>query len=130
MALNILVADDSIIARSVILKTLRLIDVELGEMHQAVNGREALDILEKHWIDLLFLDINMPIMNGEEVIETIRKNPLWADLPIVVVSTEGSETRIERLINLGAKFIHKPYTPEAIRNIVLKIIGGVAHERP
>ena len=128
MAFNILVADDSVVARSVILKTLRLTGIELGEIHQAANGRQAIDILEKHWIDLLFLDINMPVMNGEEVVEKIRKNSLWADLPIVVVSTEGSETRIERLISMGAKFIHKPYTPEAIRNVVLEIIGEVAHE--
>jgi two-component system, chemotaxis family, chemotaxis protein CheY len=128
VALNILIADDSIVARSVILKTLRLTEIELGEIHQAANGRQAIDILEKHWIDLLFLDINMPVMNGEEVVETIRKNSLWADLPIVVVSTEGSETRIEHLKSMGAKFIHKPYTPEAIRNVVLEIIGGVAHE--
>lgn len=128
MALNVLVADDSIVARSVILKTLLLTEIELGEIHQATNGRQAIDILEKHWIDLLFLDINMPVMNGEEVVEKIRKNSLWADLPIVIVSTEGSETRIERLKNMGAKFIHKPYTPEAIRNVVLEIIGGVTRE--
>jgi two-component system, chemotaxis family, chemotaxis protein CheY len=129
MAINVLVADDSVVARSVIIKTLRLSEIELGEIHQAANGRQAIDVLEIHWIDLLFLDINMPVMNGEEVIEMIRKNPLWADLPIVVVSTEGSETRIEHLISMGAKFIHKPYTPEAIRNVVLEITGGVTHER-
>jgi two-component system chemotaxis response regulator CheY len=105
-----------------------LTEIELGEIHQAANGRQAIDILEKHWIDLLFLDINMPVMNGEEVVETIRKNSLWADLPIVIVSTEGSEIRIEHLMSMGAKFIHKPYTPEAIRNVVREIIGGVAHE--
>ena len=126
--INILIADDSIVARSVILKTLRLTEIEWGEIHQAADGREAIAVLEKHWIDLLFLDINMPVMNGEEVVETIRRNPLWADLPIVVVSTEGSETRIDHLLSLGTTFIHKPFTPEAIRNAVLKITGGLAHE--
>jgi two-component system chemotaxis response regulator CheY len=124
MALNVLVVDDSAVVRAVILKSLRLAGVELGETHQAGDGREGLEILEKHWIDVLFLDINMPVMNGEEMIETIRGNPLWADLPVVVVSTEGSLTRIEHLKSMGAKFIHKPFPPEAIRKVVREIIGA------
>jgi two-component system, chemotaxis family, chemotaxis protein CheY len=128
VALNILVADDSRIARAVILKILPLTGISLGEIHQAADGREALEVISKHWIDLAFLDINMPDMDGEEVVEAVRKNPLWADLSIVVVSTEGSETRIEHLKSMGAKFVHKPYTPEIIRKVVLEITGGV-HEQ-
>jgi two-component system chemotaxis response regulator CheY len=63
----------------------------------------------------------MPVMNGEEMIEVIRKNPAWADLPLLVVSTEGSQTRIERLESKGAKFIHKPFTPEAVRDVVQEL---------
>lgn len=124
MALNVLVVDDSAIVRTIILKSLRMAGIELGEAHQAGNGQEGLDRLEKHWIDIVFADINMPGMNGEEMIEAIRRNPLWADLPIVAVSTEGSATRIEHLRSLGAKFIHKPFPPEAIRSVVLEITGA------
>jgi two-component system chemotaxis response regulator CheY len=124
VALNVLVVDDSAIVRSIILKSLRLTGIELGEAHQAGNGREGLEALEKHWIDIVFADINMPEMNGEEMIEAIRRNPIWADLPIVAVSTEGSETRIEHLKSLGARFIHKPFPPEAIRKVVLEITGA------
>ena len=128
MAFNVLVADDSMVARSVLLKTLRSTGLELAEVYQAADGRQAVAVLAEHWIDLLFLDVNMPVMNGLEVVEHVRKHSLWADLPIVIVSTEGSETRIERLLAMGVKFIHKPYTPEALRAVVLKITGGVAHE--
>ena len=130
MAINVLVADDSVVVRSVILKTLRLCDVELGETHQARDGHEALELLAQNWIDVAILDINMPRMNGEEVIEALRQNPLWADLPVIVVSTEGSETRIARLKQLGVRFIHKPFEPETLRNVVLEVIGAEHAQRP
>lgn len=122
MALNILIVDDSAVTRAVILKTLVMSGIPIGETRQAANGREGLDVLESEWIDLVFVDINMPVMNGEEMIERVRANPLWKDIPLVVVSTEGSETRIDRLQANGAKFVHKPFTPELIRDVVQEIV--------
>src|SRR5438876_1349806 len=87
VALNVLVVDDSSVARSVILKSLRLAGFELGTLHEATNGVEGLEVLEKNWIDLAFVDINMPKMDGEEMIRRVRQNQVWQDLPIVVVST-------------------------------------------
>ena len=127
MSLNILVVDDSAVARSMIVKTLQLAQLPLGQVHQAGNGQEGLDILEKNWIDLALVDVNMPVMNGEEMIERIRQNDAWADMPIIVVSTEGSQTRIDRLQQKGARFIHKPFTPEMVRELV-QSVTGVAHD--
>jgi two-component system chemotaxis response regulator CheY len=123
VALNVLVVDDSAVVRRIILKSLRLAGVELGETFEAANGRDGLALLESHWVDLAFLDINMPLVNGEQMLQTMRANPLWHDTPVVVVSTEGSETRIRQLENLGARFIHKPFAPEAIRNVVRELTG-------
>lgn len=128
MSLNILIVDDSAVVRAMILKTLRMAGIPLGEVYQAADGREGLDALEDHWIDLVFADINMPVMDGEEMINEIRKQPEWEELPIVVVSTEGSATRIERLQQKGASFVHKPFTPESIREVI-KEITGVSHEQ-
>jgi len=64
--------------------------VGLGETYEAANGQEGLEKLGRHWIDLVLVDINMPVMNGEEMIAKVRENPTWSDLPIIVVSTEGS----------------------------------------
>jgi len=128
MSLNVLIVDDSTVVRAMILKTLKLAGLPLGEVHQAANGREGLDVMENHWIDLALVDINMPVMNGEEMIETVRANPDWRDLPIVGVSTEGSETRITRLLDKNTRFIHKPFTPEQVRNVVTEILG-VCDER-
>ncbi|HEX30388.1 TPA: response regulator, partial [Candidatus Poribacteria bacterium] len=66
MALNILVVDDSSVMRSIIIKTLHLCGLPLGEIYQAVNGLEGLQALEENWIDLALVDINMPVMDGEE----------------------------------------------------------------
>lgn len=125
MALNILVVDDSSVMRAMIIKTLRLSQLPLGEVLEAPNGQEALNVLDGKWIDLALVDINMPVMDGEEMINRLRQNPETADLPVIIVSTEGSETRKEVLMQKGAKFIHKPFTPEKLRDTILKTLGGL-----
>jgi len=127
MAINVLIVDDSAVVRAMILKTLRASGLDVGEAHQAANGRAGIDQLSQHWVDVAFVDINMPVMNGEEMIDQVRANPVWADLPIIVVSTEGSETRIERLQEKGARFVHKPFSPEAVRDVLGEMLG-VMHE--
>jgi two-component system chemotaxis response regulator CheY len=121
MALNVLIVDDSAVMRAMILKTMRMAGLPLGEVYQAANGQEGLEALDAHWIDLVIADINMPVMNGEEMIQSLRQNPDTAQTPVVVVSTEGSQTRIERLNRMGVKFVHKPFTPEIIRDTVMGI---------
>ncbi len=125
MAMNVLIVDDSSVMRSMILKTLRMSGVPLGDVHNAGNGQEGLDILDSNWIDLVFLDINMPVMTGEEMIEKMRKKDLMKDIPVIVVSTEGSQTRINKLMEHDAViFIHKPFTPEIVRDAVLDVTGA------
>ncbi len=124
MALNILVVDDSMVMRAMIIKVLRLSKLPLGEIHEASNGQEGLKVLEGHWIDLALVDINMPVMDGEEMINRLRENPDTAALPVLIISTEGSETRKEALTQKGASFVHKPFTPETLRFAILRTIGG------
>lgn len=128
MGLNILIVDDSAVMRSMIRKTMELSGLPLGEVHQAANGREGLAALERNWIDLVIADINMPEMNGEEMIARMQADPELQRVPTIVVSTEGSRTRIERLERWGVKFIHKPFSPERIRDAVRDVLGNeVAH---
>jgi two-component system, chemotaxis family, chemotaxis protein CheY len=124
MGLNILIVDDSSVVRAMIRKTLAACGLDLGETVEADNGQTGLAALEAHWIDLVLVDINMPVMTGEEMILRVRQNPLWASLPIIVVSTEGSQTRIERLQREGAKFVHKPFSPEAVRGAIIELLGA------
>jgi len=118
MGLNILIVDDSSVMRAMILKTLRMSGLSLGDVYGASNGVEGLEILSRQWTDLVILDINMPVMNGEDMMIRMKENPETRDIPVIVVSTEGSKTRIENLVRMGAIFIRKPFTPEIIRDAI------------
>jgi two-component system chemotaxis response regulator CheY len=80
-------------------------------------------MLNRHWIDLVIADINMPVMNGEEMVTRMRALADLRAIPTVVVSTEGSRARIERLESQGVRFVHKPFTPELIRDTLREILG-------
>jgi two-component system, chemotaxis family, chemotaxis protein CheY len=123
MAFNVLIVDDSMVMRTMILKTIRMSGVDLGKVKQAANGKEGLEALKEDWIDLVFLDINMPVMGGEEMILRMKENELTRDIPVVVISTEGSPARIDRVESLGARFVHKPFSPETIRDVILDVTG-------
>ena len=123
MSLNILVVDDSSVMRKMIVRTLEMSGLPLGEVHQAPDGAKALALLDAHWIDLALVDIHMPVMGGEEMIARVRATPDIANLPIVIVSSESNEARIERLRERVAGFVHKPFTPEGLRATVNRVLG-------
>jgi two-component system chemotaxis response regulator CheY len=130
MTINVLIVDDSAVMRAMILKAMHMSGLPLGDIHQAADGRQGLEALNEHRIDLVLLDINMPLMNGEQLIDCMIADPDLKNTPIVVISTEGSQTRIERLERKGARFVHKPFSPETLCNTVKDILGlGNADER-
>lgn len=130
MSFNILVVDDSETVRAIISKTLELTGIPVAELHEASNGKEALDILENHWIDLVFADINMPVMTGVKMIEKMHENGLLKTVPVVIISTEGSRARVEYLKSLGiSEYLRKPFTPEQIKKIVENILGEKDEKR-
>lgn len=130
MSYNILVVDDSRTTRVVIAKTLKLAGVPVNELYQAENGAEALELLDKNWIDLVLADINMPVMDGAEMIDRMSKDGLMKTIPVVVVSTEGSKTRIEEMRAKGVRaYVRKPFTPEVVKKVVGDILGDQNAER-
>lgn len=129
MAINVLVVDDSETVRQVIAKTLQLANLPIGQVFMAGNGKEALDVLADNWVDLVFSDINMPVMGGIELIERMRGDELLKTIPVIVVSTEGSATRIEELRAKGVSaYVRKPFTPETLRKVVEDVLGAVKNE--
>jgi two-component system chemotaxis response regulator CheY len=118
MSIDVLIVDDSAVMRAMIAKSLKMAGLPLKTIHHAGNGAEALELLGRESVDLALVDINMPVMGGEEMIERMQEDPTLSKVPIVVISTEASNTRITRLIEHGVKFIHKPFTPEEIRDVV------------
>ena len=91
MSYTILVVDDSPLIRKMMKRTLGLSSLDLGTVYEATNGREALAVLEKEWIDVVLADIHMPVMTGSELIELMSRDELLGKIPVVVISAERSE---------------------------------------
>jgi two-component system chemotaxis response regulator CheY len=124
MAYNILIVDDSLPMRAVIKKTIKLSGFDVGQVHEAPDGVEALKILKSEWMDLVLSDYNMPNMNGLELIREMQKDDVLKEIPVVMITTEGSEQRVEEFMTKGAKdYIKKPFTPEEIRLKLGRIMG-------
>jgi two-component system chemotaxis response regulator CheY len=124
MSYNILIVDDSKSMRKVIRKTLAASGFRVGECIEAGNGREALDALANNWIDLILSDIHMPEMDGMELLRRLREDATWKDLPVVYITTESNEDRLQELVRLGARgYIRKPFKPEEIRALLSDVMG-------
>lgn len=123
MVYRILLVDDSATVRRVLRKALDLVEVPVSGILEATNGQEALDILDKEWVDIVFADINMPVMDGEQMILKMNESGLLQDIPVVIISSEGSETRIQKLKDLGVRgFVRKPFRPEMIRDVIEEVM--------
>ncbi len=124
MAFNILLVDDSATVRAVISKALTLAGVDINELYQAGNGQEALTVLQESWVDLVFCDISMPVMDGEELVAEMKRTGMIESVPVVIVSSAGSEPRVARLKEDGVRdYVQKPFTPERIREVVDSVMG-------
>lgn len=123
MAFDILLADDSRVMRAMILRTLRLTGLPLGRVHEVGDGAAALDVCATNPLDVALIDINMPVLDGLEVVTRLRSEERGRRLPILVISTESSSTRIAELQRLGAGFVHKPFTPEQLSRALRDVTG-------
>ncbi len=127
MANNVLIVDDSATMREMVKRTLRMAGLDVDEVYEASNGIEALARLAEHEITVILVDINMPTMNGIQLLTRMKQNQRLRHIPIVVASTEGSRERIEQMQQFGAYgYVRKPFQPEQLRD-VLKPLLGVKH---
>lgn len=123
MGYNVLIVDDSMIIRKMIAKTLNISGLDIGEIYFAENGREALNQLKEKWVDIVFADINMPEMNGIEMIEKMCGEDLLNSIPVVIISTERSKERIEALKAMGVRaYLRKPFIPEEFSQVVRELL--------
>lgn len=123
MAFNVLIVDDSSSMRSVIKKTLVISGFDIGQIFEAGNGREALDVLDKQWADIILTDIHMPDMDGLSFLKELQKDEVVATTRVVVVTTDSREDRIEELKELGVNaWIKKPFRPEEIKKVLLDVL--------
>lgn len=125
MAYTILVVDDSSIIRSVLERTIAMTKLPVDSILMAQHGKEALALLREKWVDIVFTDINMPEMNGIELFDAMTADPALKEIPVVIISTEGSTQRIAELRKKGVRgYLRKPFTPENIRDMILETLGG------
>ncbi len=128
MAFSVLIVDDSPAMRKFIRRVLTLTGLEIGECLDAGDGREALDLLQTKWVDIVLTDINMPVMNGEQFMERLAEDPLFESLPVLVISTDRSEGRVKRMLALGAKdYVTKPFHPETLGEVMERLLTGESH---
>ncbi len=124
MNCNLIIVDDSPILRAAIKKVAKVAGVDEDRILEAGNGQEALEVLETVWVDLVLLDLNMPVMNGEEFVIAKNKNPDLADVAVVVVSTESNIDRLQKMKDLGVvDTLHKPFEPEDLCRLIAKVMG-------
>ncbi|PKN25108.1 MAG: response regulator [Deltaproteobacteria bacterium HGW-Deltaproteobacteria-21] len=124
MAYNVLIVDDSLPMRAVVKKTIMASGFMVGMFYDAGNGKEALEILSREWMDLVVTDYNMPDMNGLELLSHMKADEILKTIPVVVITTEGSQQRVREFMEGGAAdYIRKPFTPEEIRNKLSRIMG-------
>jgi two-component system, chemotaxis family, chemotaxis protein CheY len=128
--LRALIIDDSAVMRKVIERALRQAGLELSEVLQASNGEEALQTLRENQgssnpLALILSDINMPIMDGLQFLETRRQENLAQGVPVVMITTEGNESFVMRAIAAGAQgYICKPFTAEQVKARVLPLLAA------
>ena len=124
MSFNVLIVDDSNAMRSVVRKVIHLSGFRMDNCYEAGNGKQALDVLSSEWVDVILSDIHMPEMDGFELLKEVHQHNVFKNIPVIMISTEGSLERVNEAYTLGAKgFIKKPFLPEELKRILHEVIG-------
>jgi len=119
--MRILIVDDSSMMRAMVRRVITLSGVQ-AEILEAANGAEALAILEENDVQLLLTDINMPVMNGLELLREIALHDRWRDLVRVIISTDGSAGRRDEAADLEVRcYLEKPFSPEVLRDVLTDV---------
>jgi len=117
MGTTVLVVDDSCTVRKIILRCLRQAELGISEVCEAGNGQEALELLARRPIDAVLSDINMPQMDGIQLLTTLRGSQQWNHLPVLIISTEaGAEAVIDAISKGASGYIRKPFTASEIHD--------------
>ena len=124
MSRNVLIVDDSTTIRQMVKKTMQMAGLDINEVYEASNGIEALAALADHDVDVILVDINMPTMNGVQLLTRMKQSSRLKDIPIVIASTEGSQQRIDQMMKFGASgYVRKPFQPEQLRDVLAPLLG-------
>lgn len=122
-ALRVLIVDDSSVMRKIVDRSLRQAGLEIQEILEAGNGVEALGRIQQTRVDLILTDINMPTMDGLELVRQLQAVENAKGVPIVMITTEAGEGHVVQAISQGAKgYIRKPFTPDQIKERIIPLL--------
>jgi two-component system chemotaxis response regulator CheY len=123
MPLDVLIVDDSAAIRKILHRVLKQAEVPIGDVIEAGDGCEALEALKSRKVGLILSDINMPNMDGIQLLGQLRSNTAYKDVPIVMITTEGSQQKVMEAVQLGASgYVRKPFTAEQIKEKLTGLI--------
>lgn len=123
MPLDVMIVDDSAAIRKILHRVLVQAEIPLGKVREAADGREALELLKAEKVGLILSDINMPNMDGIELLGKLKSDAQFSAIPIVMVTTEGSQARVLQALELGAVgYVRKPFTADQIKEKLVGII--------
>jgi len=118
-----LIVDDSSVMRKIVERSLRQAGVGLAQVLEASNGAEALALVQQNKVDLILCDINMPVMDGLEFVQQLPSVESAKGVPVVMITTEGSEGHVVQALSAGARgYLRKPFTADQIKEHVLPVL--------
>ena len=125
MSVNVLIVDDSPVMRTFVRRVIELSGFAVNDYLEASDGQEALGVLEREKVDVVVTDINMPNMDGEQLVQRVEQDAALRLIPVVVVSTDQTDSRVQRMLTLGARgYVKKPFQPEDLRAELEAVLGG------
>ncbi|MCC7154313.1 MAG: response regulator [Bryobacterales bacterium] len=123
MPVDVLIVDDSAAIRKILHRVLLQAEVPLGKVVEAADGREALRKLQEEKIGLILSDINMPNMDGLQLLSALKAQADLKAVPVVMVTTEGSSSKVMEAVALGAAgYVKKPFTADQIKEKLTGLI--------
>lgn len=121
MKINVLIVDDCGVMRLMMKRTLKMSNISINKIFEAEDGEKALELADTEEIDLVILDLYMPVIDGMEVLEKFRNRSVSNHIPILIVSTESNESMIKQIEALGSGFVRKSFTPETLEEEFFKV---------
>jgi two-component system, chemotaxis family, chemotaxis protein CheY len=116
MPVDLLIVDDSAAIRKILQRVLQQTEIPIGQIFEAGDGAEAITLLKQNKVSLILSDINMPNMDGIQLLTQLQANEEWKQVPVIMISTEGSQAKVMEAVQLGARgFVRKPFTAEQVK---------------
>jgi two-component system chemotaxis response regulator CheY len=120
-----LIVDDSSVMRKIVERSLRQAGINLSQVFEASNGAEALAVVKESKVDIILCDINMPVMDGLEFVKQLPTIDNAKGVPVVMITTEGSEGHVVQALSAGARgYIRKPFTADQVKEHVIPVLAG------